>query len=65
MTKQDKKVADRRIERAYYANCANVQVSVLDIPKIFDEGYAAIEEGVDDKQLAARIVTFVETIRKN
>lgn len=57
--------ADKRINAAYCANCSGVQVSVLDIGKVFKVGHQAIANGADDTELAARIVAFVETIRKN
>jgi hypothetical protein len=64
--RQRLKEDDQRIERIYYARCNGVQVSVMDIGKVFAAGHAAIAEGpIDDTTLGDRIVAFVETIRKN
>jgi len=63
--RKNDKATDDRISRAYYGNCSGVQVSILDIPRIFAEGRRAIAEGADDVMLAARIVAFVDTIRCN
>ena len=53
---------DAEIESIYYANCSGIQISVLDIGKVFDAGRKAAAEGKDLKEA---IVAFVETIRKN
>ena len=63
-TKADK-LADRRIDRAYRKNCEGIQIDVFDISKVFAVGRAAIAAGDDDVALAAKIVAFVATIRKN
>ena len=65
MTKSELRKVDKRIEAAYLGTCKGVQVSMMDIPKIFAEGRKAVAEGADDEALRARIVAFVETIRKN
>ncbi len=36
---------DRVIERLYYKHCQGTQIAVLDIPKLFDDCYIALEEG--------------------
>ena len=59
------RIADDRISRAYSGTCNGVQISVLDIPRVFAEGRRAVAEGVDDAQLAARVFGFVESIRHN
>lgn len=63
--KKQKKQIDRRVELAYYATCTGVQISILDIPKVFAAGRKAVAEGVDEDGLKTAIIEFVETIRKN
>jgi hypothetical protein len=54
-----------RIERAYYAECSGVQINVMDIAKVFNEGERLINQGADEPTLRAGIKAFVETIRQN
>jgi hypothetical protein len=63
-TKAQAKRDDLRIEEAYRTRCCGVQISVMDIGKVFREGHKAIAEGVTDEVLGDRIATFVETIRQ-
>lgn len=63
--KAQQKKDDARINRAYVASCQNVQIPMLDIPKVFAVGRKAIAEGADDEVLKAKIVEFVATIRTN
>ena len=64
MAKQTKAQAklDREIEVLYRESCANIQISIWDIPKVFAEARKAREEGQDMKQA---IVSFVNSIRQN
>lgn len=59
------KLTDQRIERAYGRTCSGVQVSVLDIGKVFVAGRAALASGADEAALEAAIVAVVATIRLN
>lgn len=56
-----------RIERAYYASCSGIQISILDIGKVFEKGSALIAANptIDDDALSQGIYDFVQTIRKN
>lgn len=63
--KAQQKKDDARINRVYVASCQNVQIPMLDIPKVFAVGRKAIAEGADDEVLKAKIVEFVATIRTN
>jgi len=68
MTRAEKlaaKAVDNRIQKAYLSRCEGIQIPLLDIPKIFAVGKAAIAEGADDTVLGDKIAAFVETIRKN
>lgn len=56
------KALDREIDALYREHCANIQVSILDIPSIFAEARKARTEGRDMKDA---IVSFVNSIRKN
>lgn len=53
---------DKTIEAAYYRRCSGVQISLLDIPRVFAEGKRAAAAGED---IEAAIVAFVETVRTN
>lgn len=63
--KVSKKAKEARVSRAYARGCEGVQVSIMDLGKIFALGMSTIEEGVDDAELEKRIAAYVETIRKN
>lgn len=56
---------DERINRAYKLVGQGVQVSILDIPKVFIAGKSAIEAGQDDVQLQETIAALLKVIRKN
>jgi hypothetical protein len=64
MTKAEK-IAEKRVERAYYASCSGIQIDIMDIGKVFAFGQLKVAEGEDDAALAASIRAYVETIRKN
>lgn len=57
--------SDKLIERAYHETCSGIQINMMDIPKVFDAGHKAINEGKDYEGMKAAIRAFVETIRKN
>jgi hypothetical protein len=65
MTKRQQKRLDKRVEQAYYATCSGVQISVMDIGKVFAVGRKALADGADEEKLRSAVVEFVETIRKN
>lgn len=65
MTKAQQKKVDARINRAYVQSCSNIEVSMMDIPKIFAVGRTAVAAGADDEVLKTKIREFVDTIRKN
>ena len=54
---------DSRIERAYRAQCCNIQINLMDIPKVFKVGRDLIATGADDAALADGVRAYVETIR--
>ena len=64
MARQSKadKALDREIDKLYRENCANIQINIMDIPRIFAEAKKARTEGRDMKDA---IVSFVNSIRKN
>lgn len=57
--------ADDRIGAIYGRNFNGVQISVLDIGKVFAAGRAAIAANGDDAAILAAIAPVVATIRKN
>lgn len=59
------KLIDHRIERAYYKTCSGVQIDIMDIGKVFDEGRKALAMSNSEADLERAIVEFVATIRKN
>lgn len=64
MAKQTKteKALDKEINDLYVKNCANIQINIMDIPRVFAEARKARSEGRDMKEA---IVSFVQSIRKN
>jgi len=62
--KQNKadKALDHEINLLYKQNCANIQINIMDIPRIFAEAKKARAEGRDMRDA---IVSFVNSIRKN
>lgn len=56
------KIADKRIEAAYYAECSGAQINIMDIPKVFAFGHEKIAAGSDDATLRAEIKAFVGRI---
>lgn len=65
MNRKEKMAAkklDAEIDLIYKQNCQNIQISIFDIPKIFDVAKKAHAEGKDMKEA---IVSFVNSIRKN
>lgn len=44
------KQLDQQIERFYYKHGQNVQISILDIPKVYARGRAAAAAGADIEQ---------------
>jgi len=68
MTRAEKraaKIADERINRAYMATCAGIQINIMEIGNVFKYGRLIIAEGADDESLRRRIRSYVETIRQN
>ena len=68
MTRAEKlaaKIADKRVERAYYKTCSGIQIDIMDIGKIFEFARLKVAEGEDDAALGASIRAYVERIRKN
>lgn len=65
MTKSEEKKIDKKVESIFYKRCSGIQVSIMDIGKIFRVGKAAALAGLSDEQIGNEIFTFVQTIRKN
>ena len=62
--KQSKEASnlDKEISSLYQQNCANIQILLTDIPKVFAAAREARAQGLDMKEA---IISFVNTIRKN
>lgn len=56
------KALDKEIDRIYREDCSGIQISMMDVPKVFEVGYKAHADGVDMKEA---IVKYVQSIRKN
>ncbi len=56
------KALDAEIDALYREHCNGIQVSIMDIPRIFAHAKQARAEGRDMKEA---IVSFVNSIRKN
>jgi len=65
MTKKEKKAAEGRVSKAYYATCSGIQIDMMDIPRVFAVGMHVIEHGGTDADLEQNVREFVEQIRKN
>jgi len=66
-TKQIAKLNDERINRLCGQRCSGVQISIMDIPKVFKVANQAIVENaeISDQALGDKIAEYVNTIRKN
>lgn len=64
LTKRAHKAAEALIDKAYRQRCANIPIDLMDIPKVFAEGFRLLREGADEARLGDGIAAFVETIRK-
>jgi hypothetical protein len=62
MTKRQKTAIDREIERVFRAHCGGIQISVLDIPKVFRAGHDAAAAGTD---IDAAVIASVAALRQN
>jgi hypothetical protein len=58
--KMAEKKLDAEISALYYANCNNVMIPMMEIPKIFKAAKAAKAEG---KCMKEAIVAYVEGVR--
>lgn len=62
MASKADKALDREIDKLYRENCTNIQINIMDIPRVFAEARKARAEGRDMKDA---IIAFVNSIRKN
>jgi hypothetical protein len=62
MTKRQQNQIDKQIEQIYYRRCSGIQISVMDIGKVFAAGRLAAAAGTD---IEAAIVARVEQLRMN
>lgn len=59
---------DKLIEQTYYDNCRGIEISVLDISKVFQAGRAAAMANGAEINLAAMtqaVIAKVQELRKN
>lgn len=59
------KLADKRIEEAYYRTCSGVQIPIMKIPAIFRSVRAAMKPDTTDEQLDVLVKVTVDMIRVN
>jgi len=59
------KAQDRLIEAIYYRHAQGVQISILDIPKVYAAGRAAIAAGGDLDAVRAAVVGAVDALRRS
>lgn len=62
--KQAAKIAADRVERAFNAHCKNIQIPILDVPKVFERGKELVASGFNDDQLGAALLAFCKSISK-
>lgn len=65
MTRKEKQAAkalDDMIDAIYRKNCNGIQINMMDISKVFEEGRRAFRANEDVEKA---VVAFVQTIRKN
>ena len=65
MTKAQIKRNRDRVEKLYGQACNGVQVPIMSLGKIMAAGLAAVEAGLDDAGITAKIVEVVATVRTN
>jgi hypothetical protein len=53
---------DARINRAFKATCCNIQIPIMDLPKVWKAGEALITAGADDAALAAGLRKYVDIL---
>lgn len=63
--KRAHKAAEALIDKVYRQRCANIQIDIMDTPKVFAEGLRLLKEGADETKLGDGLAAFVETIRRN
>lgn len=56
------KALDNQIDALYREHCCNIQINIMDVPRVFEHARKAHAEGKDLKEA---IVSFVNSIRKN
>lgn len=62
-TKKQIAIDEKRVSRLYAQSCANVQINLMDIPKVARVGMEALLAGDSDDAIKSKIRAFVDTIR--
>jgi hypothetical protein len=59
-TKRAAKAQDKQIEQIYYANCQNMQINIMRIPKLYAMARTMLDEGATDPTVGAAMVAFIQ-----
>jgi len=57
------KATDARIARIYAQRCSNIQINIMDIPKIYAAARVVAANGADDAELGDYMAAYVNAIR--
>lgn len=59
-TKRAAKAQDKQIERIYYANCQNMQINIMRIPKLYAMARTMLDKQISEDLIGAAMVAFIQ-----